>query len=73
MRFNNLAATGSVTPGQPGCPGVFPAPTATPSPALRSGDPVSARRRGTEFTAQVGQPVTFPGDYRTHDAPIDAS
>jgi alpha,alpha-trehalose phosphorylase len=41
--------------------------------AVRSGDPVTARHRGTEFTAEVGQPVTFPGDYRTHDAAIDAS
>src|SRR5262245_26147622 len=41
--------------------------------AVRSGDPVTARHRGIEFTAEVGQPVTFPGDYRTHDAPIDAA
>jgi alpha,alpha-trehalose phosphorylase len=40
---------------------------------VRSGGPVTARHRGTEFTAEVGQPVTFPGDYRTHDAAIDAS
>ena len=34
---------------------------------VRSGDPVAARHRGEEFVAEVGQPVTFPGDYRTHD------
>jgi alpha,alpha-trehalose phosphorylase len=34
---------------------------------VRSGDPVTARHRGEEFIAEVGQPVTFPGDYRTHD------
>jgi alpha,alpha-trehalose phosphorylase len=33
----------------------------------RSGDPITARHRGEEFTAKVGQPVTFSGDYRTHD------
>jgi hypothetical protein len=40
---------------------------------VRSCDPVTAQHRGTEFTAKVGRPVTFPGDYRTHDAAIDAS
>jgi alpha,alpha-trehalose phosphorylase len=40
---------------------------------VRSGDPVTARHRGTEFTAEVGRPVTFPGEYHTHDAAIDRS
>jgi alpha,alpha-trehalose phosphorylase len=40
---------------------------------VRSGDPVTARHRGTEFTAKVGRPVTVPCDCRTHDAAIDAS
>ena len=44
---------------------------------VRSGDPVTARHRGTEFTAEVGKPITFPGDYHTHDgthaADVDAS
>jgi alpha,alpha-trehalose phosphorylase len=40
--------------------------------AVRSGEPVSARHRGKEFTAAVGAPVTFPGDYRTHDTAYDA-
>ena len=35
--------------------------------SVRSGDPVTARHRGEEFVAAVGQRVTFPGDYRTHD------
>lgn len=35
--------------------------------SVRSGDPVTARHWGKEFVAKVGQPVTFPGDYRTHD------
>ncbi|MEV5551352.1 beta-phosphoglucomutase family hydrolase [Streptomyces sp. NPDC052309] len=39
---------------------------------VRSGDPVTARHRGTEFTAEVGQPVAFPGDYHTHDGAVDA-
>ncbi|MBD0322173.1 MAG: glycoside hydrolase family 65 protein, partial [Aldersonia sp.] len=34
---------------------------------LRSGEPVTARHRGQEFAAEAGRPVTFPGDYRTHD------
>jgi alpha,alpha-trehalose phosphorylase len=34
---------------------------------VRSGDPITARHRGKEFVVEVGQPVTFPGDYRTHD------
>jgi alpha,alpha-trehalose phosphorylase len=34
---------------------------------VRGGAPVTARHRSTEFTAGVGQPVTFPGDYHTHD------
>lgn len=40
--------------------------------AVREGDPVTARHRGTEFTAEVGRPVTFPGDYHTHDAAVTA-
>jgi alpha,alpha-trehalose phosphorylase len=36
--------------------------------AVRTGDPVTARHRGKEFTVEVGQPVRFPGDYHTHDA-----
>jgi alpha,alpha-trehalose phosphorylase len=39
--------------------------------SVRSGEPVTARHRGKEFTAAVGRPITFPGRYRTHDLPID--
>jgi alpha,alpha-trehalose phosphorylase len=35
--------------------------------ALRTGDPVTARHRGEEFTAAAGRPVTFDGDFHTHD------
>ncbi len=34
---------------------------------VRRGDPVTARHRGEEFVAAAGRPVTFPGDYHTHD------
>jgi alpha,alpha-trehalose phosphorylase len=36
--------------------------------AVRRGDPVTLSHRGTEFTVTPDSPVTFPGDYRTHDA-----
>lgn len=40
---------------------------------VRSGAPVTARHRSTEFTVGVGQPVTFPGDYHTHDGAHDTT
>lgn len=44
---------------------------------LRNGNPVTARHRGTQFTAEDGKPVMFPGEYHTHDgthvAAIEAS
>jgi alpha,alpha-trehalose phosphorylase len=36
--------------------------------SVRSGDPVTARHYGEEFTVVAGSPVTFLGDFRTHDA-----
>ncbi|MBO0845189.1 MAG: beta-phosphoglucomutase family hydrolase [Nocardioides sp.] len=39
--------------------------------SIRSGEPVTARHQGKEFTAAIGQPVTFPGKYRTQDRPIN--
>ena len=34
---------------------------------LRSGEPLTARHHGREFTVTVAAPVSFPGQYRTHD------
>ncbi|NIY62386.1 beta-phosphoglucomutase family hydrolase [Streptomyces malaysiensis] len=40
---------------------------------VHSGGPVTARHWGTtEFTAEAGRPVAFPGNYHTHDGSIDA-
>jgi alpha,alpha-trehalose phosphorylase len=36
--------------------------------SVRSGDPVTAQHNGREFTVTAGSPVSFPGDYHTHDA-----
>ena len=41
--------------------------------AVRGGEPVTARHRGTEFTAAPGRPVTFAGDYHTHDGTHDGT
>jgi alpha,alpha-trehalose phosphorylase len=35
---------------------------------VRSGDAVTARHYGQEFTVTAASPVSFPGEYRTHDA-----
>jgi alpha,alpha-trehalose phosphorylase len=35
---------------------------------VRSGAPLTASHHGQQFTVAVDAPVTFPGDYRTHDA-----
>jgi hypothetical protein len=34
---------------------------------LKSGDAVTARHYGREFTVSVGGPAVFPGQYRTMD------
>jgi alpha,alpha-trehalose phosphorylase len=43
---------------------------------VKSGDPVTAHHYGEEFTVSGASPVSFSGDYRTHDAlpsaPADA-
>nr|BFE76172.1 hypothetical protein GCM10020092_094730 [Actinoplanes digitatis] len=36
--------------------------------SLRSGDPMTAQHNGHEFTVTTTSPVSFPGEYRTHDA-----
>ena len=36
---------------------------------LRSGEPVTAHHYGHAFTVSTGEPVSFPGQYRTSDAP----
>ncbi|MET7395112.1 glycosyl hydrolase family 65 protein [Dactylosporangium sp. NPDC005572] len=36
--------------------------------SVRRGDPVTAHHYGKEFTAVAGPPVSFSGDYHTHDA-----
>ncbi|MEV4135019.1 glycosyl hydrolase family 65 protein [Dactylosporangium sp. NPDC049742] len=36
--------------------------------SVRHGDPVTAHHYGEEFTAVAGSPVSFSGDYHTHDA-----
>ena len=36
--------------------------------SVTSGGPVTARHRGTEFTASVGSPVTFTGAFHTRDS-----
>jgi alpha,alpha-trehalose phosphorylase len=35
--------------------------------SVRRGGPITARHDGTLFTVAPGSPVSFPGDYRTHD------
>ena len=40
--------------------------------SVRSGDPITLRHRGTEFTVAPGAPAMFPGDYHTHDAATPA-
>jgi alpha,alpha-trehalose phosphorylase len=39
--------------------------------SVRSGDPVTAHHHGQEFTAALGSPVSFPGEYQTRDAVDD--
>ena len=34
---------------------------------LKSGEPLTARHYGREFTVAVGAPAVFPGQYRTLD------
>jgi alpha,alpha-trehalose phosphorylase len=36
---------------------------------VKSGDPVTAHHYGQEFTVSSASPVSFPGEYRTRDAP----
>ncbi|MET8151297.1 HAD family hydrolase [Actinoplanes sp. NPDC049668] len=36
--------------------------------SLRSGNPMTAQHNGQEFTVTAASPVSFPGEYRTHDA-----
>jgi alpha,alpha-trehalose phosphorylase len=37
---------------------------------VRSGGPLTACHYDKEFAVAAGSPVTFPGDYRVHDAPL---
>ena len=41
--------------------------------AVRGGAPVTVRHRGAEFTAAVDRPVTFPGEFHTHDGAVGTS
>ena len=41
--------------------------------SLRSGDPVTARHRGEEFTVSSGSPVSFEGEYQTDDRVASAT